>query len=104
MRRQVKARLGFEPQPGTLNVRLGTTEQAAFDRLKAAPGVLLEPQPGFCAARCFPVLLEGRVKAAVVWPQVEGYPRDQLELLAPVRLRDELGLRDGSPITIVVPS
>ena len=104
VREQTRERLGFVPYPGTLNLRLSSAEAlAAWKRLKAGPGVPLEPQPGFCAGRCYPVLVEGWLRAAVVVPEVEGYPADSLELLAPVRLRDALGVEDGSLVTVVVP-
>ena len=103
VREQTRERLGFLPYPGTLNLRLGSEPLAAWERLKAEPGVPLEPQPGFCAARCYPVLVEGRLAAAAVVPEVADYPADSLELLAPVRLRDALGLDDGTPLTVIVP-
>jgi FMN phosphatase YigB (HAD superfamily) len=103
VRQQLQERLGFFPYPGTLNLRLSSqTDQLAFNRLKAGPGLLLEPEPRFCAGRCFEVVLEGRLAAAVVVPEVPDYPADLLELLAPVRLRDVLGLVDDSPLTVTV--
>jgi putative hydrolase of the HAD superfamily len=103
VRQQLQKRLGFVSYPGTLNLRLSSlADQLAFNRLKAGPGLLLEPEPGFCAGRCFEVVLEGHLAAAVVVPEVPGYPADLLELLAPVRLRDELGLVDDSPLTLAV--
>lgn len=104
VREQARAKLGFEPHPGTLNLHLSSPKDiAALERLKSRPGVSLEPEAGFCAARCFEVLLEGRQPAVVIVPEVPGYPRDKLELLAPVRLRDALDFVDGSPATVVVP-
>lgn len=103
VREQTRERLGFVPFPGTLNVRLRAPEAlAAWARLKARPGIPLEPEPGFCAARCHRVLVEGRAEAAVVVPAVAGYPADVVELLAPVRLRAALALEDGAAVAMVV--
>ena len=46
--------------------------------------------------------LDGRVRAAVVIPDVGGYPPDKLELVAPVALRAALALRDGTPVRVRV--
>lgn len=103
VRRQVEERLGFVPYPGTLNILPSSpADRAVVERLRSGPGVPLAPEPGYCAARCFPVVVEGRVPAAVVVPEVRGYPDHMMELLAPVRLRDELDLEDGSLVTVAV--
>lgn len=105
VREQARCRLGFAPHPGTLNVRLSSPDAlGAWQRLKAQPGIPLEPEPGFCAARCYRVLVEGRIEAAIVLPSLAGYPPDIVELLAPVRLRDVLGLEDGAALAIAVPA
>jgi CTP-dependent riboflavin kinase len=103
VREQIRRRLGFAPHPGTLNVRLGSPDALeAWQHLKAQSGIPLEPEPGSCAARCYPVLVDGRIEAAIVLPLVTGYPANVVELLAPVRLRDALDLADGAALTIVL--
>jgi HAD superfamily hydrolase (TIGR01549 family) len=104
VQQQVRTRLGFEPHPGTLNLRLSSAKDvAAYQRLKVLSGIALEPEAGFCAARCYQVLVEARQPAAVIAPEVAEYPLDKIELLAPVRLREALNLEAGSPVTVVVP-
>jgi CTP-dependent riboflavin kinase len=100
---QVQQGFGFEPYPGTLNLRAeGPEGVEALAAVRAEPGVALEPAPGNCAARCYPARLAGRQEAALVVPLVAGYPDDVLELLAPVRLRDALGLREGDEVEVEV--
>ncbi|MBI4455279.1 MAG: HAD-IA family hydrolase [Acidobacteria bacterium] len=104
VRRQLVTQLGFLPYPGTLNVRLASfADRAAFERLKSRQGILLQSEAGYCAARCFPVNVEGRISAAVIVPDVKDYPEDKLEILAPVRLRDTLRLSDGHSLTVAAP-
>ncbi len=104
VREQTQRRLGFVPYSGTLNVRISSPDALeAWERLKKQPGIPLEPEPDFCAARCYSVLVEGRIGAAIVVPLVPGYPPDVMELLAPVQLRDALDLQDGAALTVVVP-
>ena len=100
---QVRQAFGFQPYPGTLNLRVEGAE--ALERLasvRARPGVSLEPAPGNCAARCYPARVAGRQEAALVVPLVTGYPDDVLELLAPNRLRDALGLSDGDLVEVEI--
>ena len=98
---QFKDKLGFDPYPGTLNLRLspGTDVEKLRDTTK---GVRIEPQEGFCEARCFKAFVMKKVWGAVVMPQVPGYPSDLLEILAPVNLRDALRLKDGAEIEVSV--
>ena len=101
--RACRRQLGFEPWPGTLNLRMGGS---AWERwrgtLGPGDGIAITPPPGFCAARCFVVQLDGRVRAAAVIPDVSDYPPDKLELVAPVALRAALGLHDGTPVRVRV--
>ena len=101
VRRQFKKKLGFDPFPGTLNLRLspGTAVKKMRDITK---GVRIEPQEGFCDARCFKALVMKKVWGAVVMPQVPDYPSDLLEILAPVNLRDALKLKDDMEIEVSV--
>ena len=100
--RMVRA-FGFEPYPGTLNLRLESKEDlSVWGELRSQPGTLLEPEPGYCAGHCYPVSVEGEVSAAIVLPRVPSYPTDVIEILAPVALRDELGLTDGKAVTVAL--
>lgn len=102
--------LGFAPFPATLNVRPKTREdrQAWKDVLKDVQGMPLPaPDGGFCSARLFSVEIlvpengrAGKIKGAVLLPEVAGYPEDKIEVVAAVRLKDEFGVRDGDQLTL----
>ena len=95
--------LGFSPYPATLNLQLESeNEMALWQEVKSQmAGIeIVSPDPSFCQARCFLVEIEGRVKGAVLLPGVEGYPVDKIEVIAPVRLKDALRLRDGEKVTL----
>jgi len=96
-----EARLGFRPHPGTFNLKMeGASWEAARRRLASVPGIGIPPAQGFCAARCFRVLLEGRVAGAAVIPDVADYPADKLEVVAPVSVVESLGLGPGSRVRL----
>jgi HAD superfamily hydrolase (TIGR01509 family) len=98
------AAAGIDPFPGTLNLALRTAEDAeTWQSLRAGPGWHIPGQAGACDARCFPARLAGRVPAAIVLPAVPDYPQGQLEIVAAVSLRRELGLADGDDLQVTGP-
>lgn len=95
--------LGFSPYPATLNLKLESEKEMAVWRevQNQTAGIdIISPDPSFCQARCFVVKIEGIYKGAVLLPGVEGYPADKIEVIAPVRLKDELHVRDGERLTL----
>jgi riboflavin kinase len=98
----VERLFGFRPFPGTLNLRLTEPEEAGRWRdFLRIPGAALEPPPGFCRSHCYAARVE-RVPAAIVVPQVDGYPAEVVELMAPVSLRDRLSLSAGDRVALAV--
>jgi riboflavin kinase len=99
--RQFLEKLGYRPYPGTLNLSLeGADWIAAREAMQMAAGIAIEPPPGFCAAKCFAVLIDHSIEGAAILPEVEGYPADKLEIVAPVAVREELRLNDGDRVTL----
>lgn len=98
---QFHAKFGFWPHPGTLNLSLvGDDWDVAREAMQAAPGIAIEPPPGFCAAKCFAVVLDGRVSGAAILPDIPDYPAHKLEIVAPVAIRRELRLVDGDRVRL----
>ncbi len=106
----LKKSLGFSPFPATLNVR---PEKEHDARVWAAiqsecSGIPLPPPDGrFCSARLYRVEVEGlsdvrkgRSSGAVLLPNVNGYPKDKIEIIAPVRLKSALGVCDGDQLVL----
>lgn len=101
VREAFRAALGLELHAGTLNLRLESPEAlAVWANLRATPGVRIPGQQGACDARCYPVQLAGRIPAAIVLPEVPGYPEAQVELVAALNLRQELELEDGDTLAV----
>lgn len=104
-RRQFIEKLGFEPYPGTLNVLLDEQGRAAKKRLKLAEGIPIDQftdeSRTFGAGTCYPAVIEG-VSCAVVEPSRTHYGGEIAEVIAPVCLRERLGLSDGSAVRIEV--
>lgn len=99
-------RLGIDPYPGTVNVIVeGAEDAAAWARLKVTPGIRIDNPndgPHDCDGRCYRVAIEGRIAAAIVLPEVDGYPPNQIEVIAAVGVRDALRIADGDAVTLAI--
>jgi CTP-dependent riboflavin kinase len=105
----LRERLGFAPFPATLNIRLeNAADQETWRRIRVeGPALRLSSADGgFCSARLYPVAIHSKVdlreniSAAILFPEVADYPCDKLEIVAPFRLKDYLGVRDGDALTL----
>jgi riboflavin kinase len=97
--------LGFEPYPGTLNIRLNPSSLPTRKRLDQREWIPIE---GFTAnertfgnARCLPCKI-GKIPCGIVVPGRSHYPDDVLEIIAPVSLREVYGLGDTDIVTVEV--
>ncbi|MCF8199467.1 MAG: CTP-dependent riboflavin kinase [Sulfuritalea sp.] len=99
--REFLEKLGFSPYPGTLNLSLaGSAWANARSRLHQAVGIPIVPPQGFCASKCFEVLINEQIEAAAVLPDIADYPTDKFEVLAPVAVRQKLDLQDGDIVRL----
>ncbi|MDI9394607.1 MAG: winged helix-turn-helix domain-containing protein/riboflavin kinase [Euryarchaeota archaeon] len=100
-RKQFEDKLHFVPFPGTLNVQLSERSSALRNRLQEMPSVHIDGfndgERTFGGGICYPVRV-GDIEAAVVVPDRTHYPTDLIEIIAPVKLRDALKLKDGDRI------
>ena len=111
--RQFRERLDYEPFAGTLNVDLDDESVRARARMDALDPIDIEgwedEDRTYGPAFCWPATVErtdgdaGRYASAhVIAPERTHHGEDQLELIAPDRLRDELSLDDGDELRIHV--
>jgi len=102
VRKQITEKLGFTPHPGTLNIKL-TRESLKLRTLLGKIGAIeISPAAGFHRGRCFKAYLINNLKCAVVIPETPNYPRDIIELIAPINLREKLQLRDGDYVQVKI--
>jgi riboflavin kinase len=99
-KRQFIETLGFEPFPGTLNIKLEGAfvppEEKAI-RIKS----FQDSNRTFGECRCYSIKLN-RTDAAVVRPERSDYPDDLIEVIAPVNLRKALVLEDGDLVEVAL--
>ena len=97
----MKAKLGFTPYNGTLNIKLSKENTKRRKLLEKATSMKVYPPKGFCSGTVIKASI-GALECAIVIPEVAGYPEDVLEIVAPANLRETLQLRDGNEITVTV--
>ena len=104
VREQFITNLGIDPYPGTLNLDIVDPEDLEkLNEIKKRKGIEIIPvQPGFCSAKCFHVLVCGKINGALVIPQVPGYPESQLEIISSQKIRDVLSLEVGDHVRVEI--
>jgi len=103
-RRQFIRTLGFDPYPGTLNLRLTSPlDRMVRDTLEKLPGIKIEGfEDGhrtYGGAKCF-IAKINNVDGAVLVVERTSHDNSVLEVIAPMRLRDRLNLKDGDSIKV----
>lgn len=101
--------LGFSAFPATLNLRPRAQEDVrVWEAVQNESGSIALPpvNGGFCSARLYRVHIHppagssNQVDGAVLLPDVKDYPKDKIEIIAPMRLKEALGVEDGDQLTL----
>jgi riboflavin kinase len=106
-KKQIMEKMGFEPYPGTLNVKL-TEDYDIKTRqdLEAYPAIdvmgFQNQDRSFGLVKCYPAIIGGRIKGALVTAKRSHYDASVLEIIAPVCLRKQLGLKDGYKVKVEI--
>jgi riboflavin kinase len=108
--RQFKRRLGYEPFPGTLNVELDEESVRARARTDALDPIDIDGWededrtygPAFCWPATVEVGGDRYERVHVVSPERTHHGAEQLELIAPVKLRDTFDIEDGDEVIVHV--
>lgn len=99
-RKQFNLKLGFDPSPGTLNLKLAKP----FPQMKANSINIegFKDENGtFGGCKCYRVMI-GSIKGAIVRPERSNYLPDLVEVIAPVHLRTALNLKDGDELELIL--
>ena len=107
-RKQFKEKLGYEPYPGTLNIRL--TDQLFMNarrELGSHPSIFVD---GFGDGtrtygwvKCYRATINGKVdNAAVLVLERTHYDDSMLEVIAPMSIKDAAGIKNGDGVKVQV--
>lgn len=101
---QFLLKLGFNPYPGTLNLKLDPANIEARRRLETYPPVIVEGfesrRRTFGQVKCYSVTINDAVEGSIIIINRTHYDSSVLELIAPMNLREKLNLKDGSNIKL----
>ena len=106
-RKQFIEKLGFDPYPGTLNLKL-TSEYDLKTRTELEAYTAIEIQGfknedrTFGLVKCYPATIGNKVKGALISALRSHYDISVVEIIAPVCLRKHLNLKDGHKVKVEV--
>jgi riboflavin kinase len=102
-RKQFREKLGFDPYPGTLNIKLDAQSIELRKRIAGQIKIsgFTDENRTFGKGSCFNVRISD-VEGAVITPERTHYPEDIIEIIAPVNLRKYLDISDGSAVRVEV--
>ncbi|MCW4025874.1 MAG: CTP-dependent riboflavin kinase [Candidatus Bathyarchaeota archaeon] len=106
-RKQFMEKLGFDPYPGTLNLKIDSEYDAGVrEELESYPGVVIKgfknEDRTYGSVKCFLAAINNREKGAIVLALRTHYNSSVVEIISPVYLRDRLKLKDGGKVKVEV--
>ncbi len=106
-RKQFIEKLGFDPYPGTLNLRLTTDyDVKTKSELEAYPAIELQgfqnESRSFGSVKCYPAIIKNKVKGAILTAMRTHYDQSVVEIVAPIYLRAHLKLKDGQKVKVEI--
>jgi riboflavin kinase len=108
-RRQFLEKLGYEPYPGTLNVKLSDKVFINSKReLVNYPAILIkgfnDGKRTFGWVKCYPATINDSkvARAAVLALERTHYDDSILEVIAPVSIKESAGIKNGDRVKIKV--
>lgn len=102
-----KAKLGFTPYPGTLNLKISTADGLkTMQKIRAMPGIEIEEFTNkgriFGGVKCFRAKIAGKIDGALIVPYRTHYGHDVAELIAPEKIKQKLNLKEGDSVKVEV--
>ncbi len=99
-RRQFNQKLGFDPFPGTLNLKLSEPFAPPEQDAIKIDG-FRDDNRTFGGCKCYKVNIKG-IRCAIVRPDRTSYSPMLVEIIAPVNLRKSLGVTDGDEVEVML--
>ena len=104
-RKQFLEKLGFDPYPGTLNVKLTSDfDVKTRQELEGYPAIEVEgfkdEARSFGPVKCYPTLINNKARGALVFAFRTHYDARVLEIISAQHLRSQLKLKDGQKVKI----
>ena len=106
-KKQFISKLGFEPYPGTLNLKISDViHKQFFDKLSKNDGILIEgftdKKRTYGNVKCFPCTINSNIQGSIIVIERTHHDRSVIELISPIFLRKKLKLNDGDEVSVKV--
>jgi riboflavin kinase len=106
-RKQFIEKLGFDPYPGTLNIKLTSDyDIKTRSEIESYPAIELQgfqnETRSFGGAKCYPAIINNKVKGAILTAMRTHYDSSVIEIIAPICIRTHLKLKDGQKVKVEV--
>ncbi len=105
-RKQFKSKLGFNPFPGTLNLKVRKQDLGERRLLESYPFIPIEgfanEKRSYGGAKCYKAIVDEKARGAILIPIRAHYGEDVVEIISPESLRKRLRLKDGDVVRIRV--
>jgi len=104
-RKQFIKKLGYDPYPGTLNIKLTSDyDTKARTELEAYPAIEIQgfknENRTYGNVKCYPAIINNKAKGTILIALRTHYDASVIEIIAPNYLRQQLKLKDGQKIKI----
>lgn len=104
-RKQFIEKLGYDPYPGTLNIKLTNDyDTKARAELEAYPAIEIQgfknENRTYGPVKCYPVIINNKAKGAILLAMRTHYDTSVIEIIAPNFLRQQLRLKDGHKVKV----
>ena len=106
-KKQFREKLGFDPYPGTLNLKLTSEYDLMLRReMESYPAIEIKgfknENRTYGNGKCYPAIIENKFMGAVVSAMRTHYDYSVIEILSPIYLRGKLKLKDGHKVRVEV--
>jgi riboflavin kinase len=106
---QFSEKLGYKPYPGTLNLKLLSQSTISMRSIMDSyPSIFIrgftDSSRSYGWVKCYPAILNNGAmdKAAVIVLERTHYDKSILEVIAPVCVKETLGIRNGDDVKVFV--
>jgi len=104
-RKQFIEKLGYDPYPGTLNIKLTSDyDTKARAELEAYPAIEIQgfknENRTYGPVKCYPAVINNKAKGAILFAMRTHYDASVIEIIAPNFLRQQLKLKDGHKVKV----
>ena len=92
----LKASLGFDPYPGTLNIKVSSVPEFRFSREVPSPG------KGLFAVSAVPACISDSIEGAIIRPKKTSHGSNIMEVIAPIHIKTALQVKAGDQLTVSI--